>query len=65
MSVSAYDLASRLRKLTLPGDRISSFEYDTVGNRVAITDAANHTRRFDYDSLGRLTRALAPLPNES
>jgi len=38
-----------------------TYEYDAVGNRIAMTDANSHATTYDYDALSRLTEVSDPL----
>lgn len=53
MTVCYKDQKNRVRKETLAGDRIFTYEYDNAGNNILKTDAGNKAERWGYDYAGR------------
>jgi RHS repeat-associated protein len=47
-----------------PGGRVTSYQYDSFGQRIAVTDPAANVTRYRYDTLGRVisTTVYAGLP---
>lgn len=72
-----YDPAGRLLRLTrnydpgVPGNHLNQFnivteyQYDAVGNQIAIIDSLGRMTRFEYDAAGRLVRTLDALGMET
>ena len=46
-----------------PEGHTVQYGYNAAGQRVSLTDAANRTWRWDFDSLGRVTAECDPLGN--
>jgi YD repeat-containing protein len=58
---NTYDALNQLVEQALPADRLRTFAYDRVGNKVAETDANGHLTTFAYDARNRLTTRTDPL----
>jgi RHS repeat-associated protein len=56
-----YDVLNRPITNTDALGRITRFEYDTVGNRVSLTDPSGQTTRWDFDALNRMVRDIDAL----
>jgi RHS repeat-associated protein len=59
-TLSSYDAAGRMLTSSDPLGNTTSYTYDTVGNRTAVTDANNHTTSYAYDGQNRLQSVTAP-----
>lgn len=63
-TTSEYDAADRLIRRTAPLGTVTVFDYDAVGNRIAVTDAAGtgieRTTTFRYDLANRLLETIDP-----
>lgn len=59
-TLHTYDAAGRMLTETDPLGKTTTFVYDAVGNRTAVTDANNHTTSSAYDGKNRLTSVTAP-----
>ena len=67
----AYDGLGRLKSSTTPnvavavggdpGALLTRFGYDLVGNRTSVTDAADHTTSYTYNSRGEITSIVDAL----
>jgi RHS repeat-associated protein len=55
-----YDAAGRQLTSTDPLGHVTTYVYDSVGNRSAVTDANNHTTTYTYDAVGRALSVTAP-----
>ena len=53
VTVCYKDQKNRVRKETLAGDRIFTYEYDNAGNNILKIDAGNKAERWGYDYAGR------------
>lgn len=51
-----FDEASRLAKVTYPGDRWLGYTYDDAGRRASMTNELGHQTHYHYDLSGRLKR---------
>ena len=57
-----YDSLGQLRQVNYPlGEE--KYDYDSVGNRIAVTDGRGNTTRYKYNGLGWLTEVTDPLFN--
>ena len=60
----AYDpscgCSDRVTQVTDAAGRVTRFEFDAAGRRVAFTDAKEATTRYAYDARGRLTETTYP-----
>lgn len=52
------DQKSQVRKETLAGDRIFTYEYDNAGNNIKKIDAGNKAERWEYDYAGRQVKSI-------
>jgi RHS repeat-associated protein len=55
-------LDNLLVSVTDPLERTTSYSYDGMARRAAVTDPRGNTRRFEYDERGNLVREVAPSP---
>lgn len=53
-----FDAAERVKSQTDAAGNITQYQYDTAGNRISVTDAENHTSKFEYDPMNRRTAAI-------
>lgn len=44
---------------------VTSYQYDTRGNQIAVTDTYNRTTHYEYDAAGRLVKTIDPAGNET
>jgi RHS repeat-associated protein len=56
-----YDNKGRLWKITV-GSRVWTVGFDAAGNAKTLTDPANKSVVFDFDAVGRVTKATLPDP---
>ena len=63
---TTYDFAGRVESVQQAGDSAAThYEYDGVGNVIALTDAMGHTVRRAYDRRGNTTLEVDALGNSS
>jgi len=61
-----YESLGRVHTITLPDDRVTTFDYDSRGNMISITDALTHVTEMTYDeSRGLLTDITLPRGTET
>jgi RHS repeat-associated protein len=59
----AYDAAGRLaqvKQFSNDGELLTTFAFDSVGNKVSQTDAEGRVTRWEYDGLSRVTARTLP-----
>ena len=52
------DQKGQVRKEILAGERVFTYEYDNVGNKIRKIDAANNEERWEYDYVGRVVKSI-------
>ena len=52
------DQKGQVRKEILAGERVFTYEYDNVGNKIRKIDAANKEERWEYDYAGRVVKSI-------
>ena len=60
----SYDLAGRLRQVSLPGNRAVSYAYTASGKPAVITDSLGNSISYSYDAAGNKVREEVKDPGQ-
>ncbi|WP_124068215.1 RHS repeat-associated core domain-containing protein [Clostridium sp. E02] len=52
------DQKGQIRKAILAGERLFTYEYDNVGNKIQKMDVGNKVERWEYDYAGRIVKSI-------